>query len=176
MGNEDYVTNNIDTNKKVSPKGVKFFWTYFGLYLAVWVIFVIVARVCNHTYFQDSLLVSYVIMGFFFSIALAAALGIIPYIILDKSKKKGYVYFCVLGFLLINLLAFLLLGTDFKPLCWIPVLYNLPFTLLLDALSIDTTFMESSSAMNFLSLAVFPTAYYLLLVWVSLRVVMARRD
>jgi hypothetical protein len=168
-GDEDLITNGIETDKEVSPKSVKFFLIYFGLYLSVWVVFFIASRVYNPNYFKDSLEVSYVIIGFLFSIALAAVLGVIPAIILENSKKKGYVYFCVLGLLIINILAFFFIGTDLKPLCWIPIFYDLPFFLIKDAISPDTTLTESSSALNLLYLAVFPTVYYLLLVWISLR-------
>lgn len=167
-GDEDLITNGIETDKEVSSKSVKFFLIYFGLYLSVWVVFFIASRVYNPNYFKDSLEVSYVIIGFLFSIALAAVLGVIPAIILENSKKKGYVYFCVLGFLLINLLVVALIGTDLKPLCWIPIFYDLPFFLIIDAIS-PTTLTASSSALDFLFLTVFPTTYYLLLVWISLR-------
>lgn len=171
MGDENYKTNGVDTNNVARSKGVKFFLTYFGLYLAVWVVVFIVSRVCNPKYFQDSLEVSYVILGFLLSIALAAVLGVIPAVILENSKKNGYVYFCVLGFLLINLLAFVLLGTALKVLCWIPVLYGIHFLLLLDALSFSGTMLtDTSSISDLLGLVIFPTLYYLLLVWISLRV------
>ncbi len=171
MGDEDYKTNGVDTNNEARSKGVKFFLTYLGLYLAVWGIVFIVSRVCNPDYFQDSLEVSYMFWGFGLSIALAAVLGVIPAVILANAKKKGYVYFCVLGFLLINILSFILIGTALKPLCWIPVLYSVHFLLMLDALSIgDTMLMGISPVLDFFGLVIFPTAYYFLLVWVSLRV------
>ncbi len=166
---EVYIANGIITDKEVSSKGVKFFLIYFGLYLAVWVVNFIVTLVVNSKYFHDCFNELILPFGFLLSIALAAVLGVIPAIILENSKKKGYVYFSVLGFLIINILAFFFIGTDLKPLCWIPIFYDLPFFLIIDAISPDTTLTASSSALDFLFLTVFPTTYYLLLVWISLR-------
>ena len=163
-GDENHITDGIDTNKEVSSKGVKFFLIYFGLYLAVWGVVFIAGRVRNPNYFQESLEVSYMAMGFLFSIALAAVLGIIPAIILGKAKKREYVYFPVLGFLLFNIAAYFLIGTDLKFLCWIPVLYDTHFLLFLDAILLTTL----TDSLSFLFLAILPTAYYLLLIWISL--------
>lgn len=163
-GDENHITSGLDTNKEVSSKGVKFFLIYFGLYLAVWGMVHIASRVCNPNYFQNSLEVSYVVMGFLLSIAEAAVLGIIPAIILGKAKKREYVYFPVLGFLLINIAAYFSIGTDLKFLGWIPVLYDTHFLVFLDALTL-TNLTDSS---GFLFLVIFPTAYYLLLIWISL--------
>jgi len=168
-GDDNHITNDIVTDTEVSSKSVKFFLIYFGLYLAVWLVSFIVTLVVNSNYFHDCFNELILPFGFLLSIALAAVLGVIPAIILENSKKKGYVCFCVLGFLLINLLAVALIGTDLKPLCWIPILYDLPFFLMKDAISSDTTLTESFSVLDFLYLAVFPTVYYLLLVWISLR-------
>lgn len=170
MGEEDHITKDIRSVDENSSKGFKFFLTYLGLYLAVWGIVFIVSRVCNPDYFHDSLEVSYMFWGFGLSIALAAVLGVIPAVILANAKKKEYVYFCVLGFLLINILSFILIGTALKPLCWVPVLYSVHFLLVLDALSIDTVLMGTSPVLDFFGLVIFPTAYYFLIVWISLRV------
>ena len=161
---ENHITNGIDTNKEVSSKGVKFFLIYFGLYLAVWGMVLIASRVCNPNYFQNSLEVSYVVMGFLLSIAEAAVLGIIPAIILGKAKKREYVYFPVLGFLLINIAASFSIGTDLRFLGWIPVLYDTHFLVFLDALTLTSL----TDSLGFLFLVIFPTAYYLLLIWISL--------
>ena len=138
-GDEDLITNGIETDTEVSPKSVKFFLIYFGLYLAVWVVNFIVTLVVNSKYFHDCFNELILPFGFLLSIALAAVLGVIPAIILENSKKKGYVYFSVLGFLIINILAFFFIGTDLKPLCWIPIFYDLPFFLIIDAISPDSS-------------------------------------
>jgi len=167
-GDENHITSGLDTNKEVSSKGVKFFLIYFGLYLAVWGMVHIASRACNPNYFQNSLEVSYMVMGFLLSIAEAAVLGIIPAIILGKAKKREYVFFPVLGFLLINIAAYFSIGTDLEFLGWIPVLYDTHFLLFLDALTSTTLTDDTSLSSGFLFLVIFPTAYYLLLIWISL--------
>ena len=151
-------------------KGKKFFWAYFAMYMAVWVVGIIITFVFAGTkYFQDYFNGAIFGVGFFFSMALAAVLGFVPALILHNSKKKNHIYFCVLGFFLINLLAVATIGSVLKILCWIPVLYNLPFFLILDVLPLQKPFVtDYSFVSNLFFLAILPTMYYFLLIWTAL--------
>ena len=151
-------------------KGNKFFWSYFAMYMTVWVVGIIITFVFAGTkYFQDYFNGAIFGIGFFFSIALAAVLGIVPALILHNSKKKNHIYFCVLGFLLINLLAVATIGSVLKILSLIPVLYDLPFLLILDVLPLQNpSVTDYSFASNLFFLAILPTMYYFLLIWLAL--------
>ena len=59
------------------------------MYMTVWVVGIIITFVFAGTkYFQDYFNGAIFGIGFFFSIALAAVLGIVPALILHNSKKK----------------------------------------------------------------------------------------
>ena len=148
----------------------RFFWTYFAMYMAVWMVSIIITFVFAGTkYFQDYFNGAIFGIGFFFSIALTAVLGVVPALILHNSKNNNHIYFCVLGFLLINLLAVATIGSVLKILCWIPVLYDLPFFLILDVLPLQKPFVtDYSFASNLFFLTILPTLYYFLLIWLAL--------
>ena len=171
-GDENHISNGIGRNQDTSRKGSRFFGIYFTMYMLLLVAGIVVSVVCEPEFYQDNDYdgISAVILCFFLSTALGAGLGIIPAILLETKNRNGYVYLCVLGFFVFNILSVALSQWAIGILIWLPVAYFFPFILMLDIFHIQAPILEGGVFWaNFLYLAVFPTVYYLLLVWISLR-------
>ena len=169
-GDENHIPNGIEQNQDVSRRGSRFFGIYFAMYMLLLVVGIVVHIVCEPDYYQDNDQdgITTAILMFFVSASFGAGLGIIPAILLEKKNKYVYVYICVLGFFVFNILAVALLQLDIGIFIWLPpVAYYFPFLLILDISHFQAPFLESVFLADFLYLAVFPTVYYLLLVWIS---------
>ena len=161
----------------VPRKGSRFFWTYFAMYMVLLIAGIIVTIICEPEAFQDNDGdgIAALIIVFFLSATFGAGLGIIPAILLENGKKQGYVYLCVLLFFVLNLLAAVLTQFAFGILLFLPIAYLFPFVLMSDIFNLQVPIFEGIFWADFLYFTVFPTLYYLLLVWVSLRVSGGRR-